>query len=146
MKVTVGSYESSRLGWLSFKGTTGSGAQWEANAVGVCDRAGKLPQSSQFPVPKMLLTGVSKRWLWETRVADSPLCSHRRSLGMSLLLLLILVRTFCVRNEMRLHVAVRTEQLWRGAGMEGAATSEEAHTSVFFVSNHKVGTVCWRKC
>lgn len=65
----------------------------------------------------------------------------------SVVLLLILVRRFCVRNEMRLHAAVsRKEQLRRGAGMEGAATSEEAHRSVFFVSKRKVGTVCWRKC
>lgn len=113
MKVTVSSYESSRLGWLSFKGKTGSGTQWEANAVGVCNRTGKLPQSSQFPVLKVLFIGVSKRWLWET------LCSHRRSLDVILLLLLILVRTFCIKNEMWLHVAVRTEKLWKGAGMEG---------------------------
>lgn len=93
----VSSYESSRPGWLSFKGKTGNGAQWEANAVGVCNRTGKLPQSSQFPVPKMLLSGVSRRWLWETQVADFPLCSHRMSLGVILLLLLILVRRFCVR-------------------------------------------------
>lgn len=70
----VSLYESSRFGWLSFKGKTGSGTQWEANAVGVCDRAGKLPQSSQFPVPKMLLTGVNRCWLWKTQVADCPLC------------------------------------------------------------------------
>lgn len=97
---------------------------------GSFNRAGKLPQSSHFPVPRMLLTGVSKRWLWETWVADSPLCSHRRSLGVSLLLFLILVRTFCVRNEMWLHVTVRTEQLWRGAGMEAAATSEDPQICV----------------